>query len=79
MTGIRGWDHVEGRPVFDATFPLFEEDHGMRCAACDRVVLRGQPYQSVPTGLYENGDSTAELRCVYCVTDHASDRTASGR
>lgn len=65
---VRGWDHVEQRPILDATFLLFEEDHGMRCARCDRLVERGQPYQSVPTGMYENGDSTHSLLCVYCVT-----------
>lgn len=65
---VRGWDHVEHRPILDGTFLLFEDDHGMRCASCNHLVLRGQPYQSVPTGMYENGDSMNELRCVYCVT-----------
>lgn len=76
-TGVRGWDYVEGCPTLQATFPLFEDDHGMRCAACNRVVERGQPYVSIPTGVYEDGDTVNELRCVYCATGTAQSKDQS--
>lgn len=73
VVSVRGWDYVHERPTLDGTFPLWEEDHGLRCLGCQRVVRRGQPYMSVPQAVYANGDSLSEPRCVYCALSPITD------
>lgn len=67
----QGWDHVNDRPTMVMTYRLFEDDHGLRCPRCQRVVLRGQPYESVMTGVNDDGAPVSELICVYCAGGQA--------
>lgn len=49
-----------------ATFALFENSHGLRCAGCAREIGRGQPYADRPHGLAQDGTEHVDLVCAYC-------------
>lgn len=56
-------------PSITLPYRLWEhDDHDLTCEDCGQIVRHGQPYVSRLTGVYDNGDTLAELQCVYCGT-----------
>lgn len=78
-TPEQGWDHVNDRPTLVMTYRLFEEDHGLRCPRCQRIVTRGQPYEAIMTGVTDDGEPVSELVCVYCAAPADRDHSKQPR
>jgi hypothetical protein len=56
-------------PRIEIPFPVMTDagfPHGLRCDACRRPIIEGQPYREDVESVYANGDTMAILRCVYC-------------
>lgn len=56
-------------PRIEVPFPVMTDTgfpHGLRCDTCHRLITEGQPYREDVESVYDNGDTLAVLRCVYC-------------